>query len=343
MVKNNLFLQFFLSPGFRLYRHFLLLLFTALVIYYGKAAYVEPVATYGKITGFAFLLALFYANMYWLVPRLLFRNKYVEYVSSVLLLTGISYLFVKGFYYFIEPYAVSPLEDRAANIEVLAFIFIFTVLTAASAAVKLFQRWVADNRRIVEFEKATMLAEMEQLKSQINPHFLLNMLNNANVLTKKDPARASAVLMKMSKLLRYQLYDSKRSKVLLAADIEFLGDLLDLEKTRRDDFTFVLSQEGNVEGLLVPPLLFVMFVENAVKHSMDSERPSYVHVHFQCLDGRLHFRCFNSKPSPPVLRRGGGLGLANVQRRLQLAYNKNYTLEIKENERMFDVVLIIKT
>ena len=121
-----------------------------------------------------------------------------------------------------------------------------------------------DTQLINELERSKTLTELEQLKNQINPHFLFNMLNNANVLTKKDPEKASQVLMKLSDLLRYQLYDSSRDKVLLTSDIHFLEDFLNLEKVRRDNFDYMISKEGNLSGVFIPPLLFISFVENAV-------------------------------------------------------------------------------
>lgn len=158
----------------------------------------------------------------------------------------------------------------------------------ASTAVRLFQRWVFDSCRINEMEKRRLQSELDQLKNQINPHFLFNMLNNASVLTHKDPEKASQVLMKLSDLLRYQLYDSMRDKVLLTSDIHFLTNLLELEKIRRDRFEYMVSREGNISSIMIPPFLFVIFVENAVKHNLDAYNASFV---------QLFFSLFTLKPT----------------------------------------------
>ena len=170
-----------------------------------------------------------------------------------------------------------------------------------------------------------MQTELQQLKNQINPHFLFNMLNNANILVKEDPDEASQILGKLNDLLRYQFNDSTRKEVSLNADIQFLTSFLELEKVRRDH-------------VCVPPLLFIPFVENAVKHNPDSDNLSYVHIYFTLHDHELSFRCENSKPSVPV-KREGGIGLANVRRRLELLYGSGYTLEIKDLATTYSVNL----
>ncbi|MDR3678562.1 MAG: histidine kinase [Flavipsychrobacter sp.] len=218
------------------------------------------------------------------------------------------------------------------------------VLIAASTAIKLFQRWVTDTQRINDLEKLTIHTELEQLKNQINPHFLFNMLNNAHVLTQTDPPKASQLLLKLSDMLRYQLYDSTRTKVLLTSDIQFLTDFLNLEKTRRDNFEFIVYTNGQLSGMQVTPLLYITFVENAVKHNGDSDNQSFVHLFFDANDERLYFKCINSKPHTEMPKYGlGGLGLANVKRRLQLLYPDKHVLEIKDEKDTFTVNLLIRT
>ena len=164
------------------------------------------------------------------------------------------------------------------------------------------------------------------------------MLNNANILVKDAPDEASQILEKLDNLLRYQLNDSTRREVLLTADIQFLTSFLELEKVRRDHFEYTIFQEGNMENICIPPLLFIPFVENAVKHNLDSDNLSYVHLYFSVHNKRLTFRCENSKPRVPV-KREGGIGLANVKRRLDLLYESRYTLQIEDKETTYNVNL----
>lgn len=340
-LPNNIFLQFLISPGNRFYRHFVLIVFIAAGIYIDKNnALIEPQATYAKTCGFIILLLLFYFNMYVLIPKYLFRNKYLEYALSLMVLIILLIVpFLVG-RHFLRPYFNPAFFSEDTG--VFKFVFVFPVLITASTGVKLFKRWILDTQRINELEKTTIKSELEQLKNQINPHFLFNTLNNVNVLTQKDPEKASQVLMKLSDLLRYQLYDSTRTKVLLTSDIHFIEDFLNLEKIRRDNFEFIVSKEGDLNGVQLSPLLLITFIENAVKHNMDAEKFSYVHIYFTVHNDELNFKCINSKPQIAVVKNGsGGLGLANVKRRLELLYPLKHTMHIEDKPNTYNVNLII--
>lgn len=234
------------------------------------------------------------------------------------------------------------LDAKKEDISLLPLSFIIIVLLSASASIKFFQKWIVDKQRIHELETSKISTELEQLKNQINPHFLFNMLNNANVLTKKDPEKASQVLMKLSDLLRYQLYDSARDKVFLTSDIHFLEDFLNLEKVRRENFDFLISKVGDLNGVQIQPLLFISFVENAVKHNNDSANSSYVNLFFEVKNNELFFKCINSKPTVKAVNNTGGLGLANIKRRLELLFPNLHNLKIDDYPETYCVTLSIK-
>jgi sensor histidine kinase YesM len=340
LIEKNLMLQFFISKEYRWYRHLLLIGFSILVLYYSPPDYTEPTETYNRMVTFSQIMLLAYCNMYFFVPRFLFKKRYISYGLSV-----IASMFILSFINKVSAYLLRPdlLPHEDDHLNFLTFSFVILVLTIASAAVKLFQQWISDAQLINDLEQAKTSAELEQLKNQINPHFLFNMLNNANVLIKKDPDKASQVLMKLSDLLRYQLYDSAREKVFLTSDIHFLEDFLNLEKIRRDSFDFLISKEGDLNGVQIPPLLFISFVENAVKHNNDSEKASYVNLGFKNQNGELVFKCVNSKPILKAVKtNSGGLGLANIKRRLQLLFPDSHLLKIEDSETTFCVTLSIK-
>ena len=318
-----------------------MILFFSLAIYNSEPEYTEPTETISQIILILMFLSLVYSNMYILVPKFLLKNHYIKYGLSVLGVIAISILIhLIGQKIYTSEVRLNP---EKGNISFLPFSIVIIVIICASAAIKLFQRWMLDTQLINELERSKTLTELEQLKNQINPHFLFNMLNNANVLTKKDPEKASQVLMKLSDLLRYQLYDSSRDKVLLTSDIHFLEDFLNLEKVRRDNFDYMISKEGNLSGVFIPPLLFISFVENAVKHNNDSEKSSYVNLFFDVRNNELYFKCINSKPILKAVKtNSGGLGLVNVKRRLELLFPETHTLNIENNSEKYSVTLIIK-
>lgn len=326
LISENVLFRFLISPHRRILRHLLLIVFIGAVLYNSTSLIASPIAI------FIYFITLFYVNMYVLVPRFLFRNRNIEYCLSVI---GILILAAICGYFF-NPF------NKEVRLNIPLFSFLTVLLLAASSSIKLFQKGMKDRQLIHELEQSKAYAELEQLKNQINPHFLFNMLNNANVLTKKDPEKASQVLMKLSDLLRYQLYDSARDKVLLTSDIHFLEDFLNLEKVRRDSFDFLISKEGDLSGVQIPPLLFISFVENAVKHNNDATRPSYVNLYFDVRNGELFFKCVNSKPRLRSVNSTGGLGLINVKRRLDLLFPATHSLNIEDNSERYCVTLTIK-
>jgi LytS/YehU family sensor histidine kinase len=207
----------------------------------------------------------------------------------------------------------------------------------------LFQHWVRNERHIAELEAARLRSELEQLQNQVNPHFLFNMLNNIIVLTRENPAEAADVLRKLSGMLKYQFRSFTKQVIRLGDDIRFLTDYLKLEKLRRDNFEFSITADAGVEGILLPPLLFIPFVENAVKHNNDNRNLSFIRLRFIRQDGNLCFTCINSKPLRPLRKdEAGGLGLPNVRRRLDLLYGNRHHLEITENETTYTVQLSIE-
>jgi sensor histidine kinase YesM len=344
-IHNDRMLRFLVSPRYRLFRHLLLLLAFSLLLYKDKPDFVGNYDWYVSLWSLGITLLLLYTNLYLFVPRILLKGRYIFYTIAVLSLSAFAFLvFILAEHFILQYIRREPLAASGNSwwVDMLGFTVILSFLFATFTAIKLFQRWVVDTYRIHELEKSTMQSELDQLKSQINPHFLFNMLNNANVLTQKDPQKASEVLMRLSDLLRYQLYDSTRNKVLLSSDIHFLSDFLNLEKIRRDNFEFTVYSQGDTGSIMIPPFLFTTFVENAVKHNMDAHKASYVHLNFRVEKSTLYFSCVNSKPAIPVNHgRNGGLGLANAKRRLALLYPKKHVLDIQDNTDIYTLHLSI--
>ncbi|WP_294479663.1 sensor histidine kinase [uncultured Bacteroides sp.] len=332
---------------FRLILHlvlFFLILFLGFQNVYGK--FNKEGFLYAYTVSVLLFAIPIYLNLYWLVPHFLDKHKLWHYwaaFSALILITsaiGFALLYPLHQQYGINEFSLQ--DGRPFSfLGFIHSILVLMLIVSGCISFVLFRRWIIYGKRIMELEKATMQAELQQLKNQINPHFLFNMLNNANILVQEAPDEASRVLMRLNDLLRYQFNDSTRKEVYLNADIQFLTSFLELEKVRRDHFEYLVSTEGNINAVRIPPLLFIPFVENAVKHNPDSNNLSFVHLYFIVRDEELIFRCENSKPCVPVKSKGG-LGLANVQRRLDLLYGSGYTLQIEDLESTYSVNLHLK-
>lgn len=297
---------------------------------------------YGWIGYFLLLNLLVYVNAGILFPRFLVKNRVFAYVISVVMLTILSLLvmFVLPDLFYDVDVAVTNGQPSGISIflniaSAMCSIFLFL---GGISMLMLFKQWIITNRNIHDLQLATFDSELKFLKSQINPHFLFNMLNNANIMVDEDPTVASHILRKLDDMLQYQFNDSTQDKVLLKADIAFLSDFLSLEKVRRDHFEYTVTVEGKIDDIRVPPLLFIPFVENAVKHNPDATN-AYVHIRFRMEKDRLLFECVNSKPSAPIKRDVGGLGLTNIKRRLDLLFGNNYVFDTDETKTTYTVNL----
>jgi two-component system LytT family sensor kinase len=200
---------------------------------------------------------------------------------------------------------------------------------------------------VAELKSLTLTMELNELKNQINPHFLFNMLNGIKALIRINPEKASVVIITLSEFLRYQLYDNNEEKTSLKAEMNFVTNFLNLEKIRRDNFSVEIGSNTDSQILhtaVLPPNLFTTFVENALKHSATiREASSHIHININIENERLHFNCINSvDPSfEPTNSKSSGLGLTNIQRRLQLLYQDRYQLRIQSGEKEYHVNLTI--
>ncbi len=300
--KNSLSL-FLLNGKYRVYRHLLLqavILLITVGIFFDTPDKVNLSLNrfYGWISYFLFMNMLVYFNAYVLCPRFLLKKKFSIYIFSIIIFTVFVLLIMVVLQEYFYDIAVIHQEPSTVAIvfSILSSFFAILLFLAGISALVLFKHWLNDTIRASELESANLNTELTFLKSQINPHFLFNMLNNANILVEDEPDMASHILIKLNDLLSYQTNEATHDKVFLNEDIAFLRDFLDLEKTRRDYFEYTLSIEGNTDKVEVASLLFIPFVENAVKHNVDSEGLSYVYLSFKVGEDKLKFTCENSIP-----------------------------------------------
>lgn len=298
---------------------------------------------YESIIFFILFTGVIYLNMYVLVPKLLLLNKLPSYFASLLVCVLVILLLI-GSLQFAFHNVNNNFNDNYARLLFNPFnaCIVFGIIITCSTTFIIFRNWIIYKKRISDLESTTLDIELQQLKNQINPHFLFNMLNNANIMVKEDPLVGSQMIKELDKLLCYQTDDSTKEEVLLSDDISFVTSYLDLEKTRRNRFEYTIYTEGDIENTKIPPLLFIPFVENTAKHSQERKSQTFINLSFRVADRYLEFSCINSKPKESIKQKDGGLGLKNIQRRLHLIYDSNYTLDVHETETTYSVNLKIK-
>lgn len=217
------------------------------------------------------------------------------------------------------------------------------LLMGMNLGVKLYFRSQEDADILSQIEKHALERQLQYLKYQVNPHFLMNTLNNIHALVDIDPERAKTSIVELSKLMRYVLYEGNNKLTSLSREVQFLRNYVRLMSMRySDNVRISLDVPEILPDSMLPPLLLVIFVENAFKHGISYRTKSFVEISLQPHGDRLLFSCRNSRPEiKHDENMKGGVGLSNVRRRLDLLFPGNYTLDIKEQEDTYTVCLDI--
>ncbi len=351
-IQSKQFISLLTENRFRFFRHITILLILIVFILNARdwQEYSGNYEYYSLVIAYVVFVSMFYINMYVLVPNFFFKAYYICYLSLVFIMVALGIMTLKYIseIYF-EPYRiVDRIHWNKPMREIFSATVFFSPFIMASTTLKLFQRWIKDSDRINDLKSLTLKMELNELKNQINPHFLFNMLNNVSFLVKQNPEKASFTIHKLSEFLRYQLYENNQNQVSLEAELEFLSNFLNLEKIRRDHFSFQIQTAippDQTKNILIPPNLFTTFVENAIKHSVNlDETPTTVDIHFYVHEERLIFKCRNSKNNDQRIHaanKSNGLGLVNIQRRLELLYENDFELVFDNQKDTFMVQLIL--
>ena len=227
--------------------------------------------------------------------------------------------------------------------ELVAF-FGGLLLMGMNLGVKLYFRSQEATEALTQIEKHALERQLQYLKYQVNPHFFMNTLNNIHALVDIDPERAKASIVELSKLMRYVLYEGNNKLTPLSREVQFLRNYVQLMSMRYNTGNVSISLDAPdvLPDSMLPPLLLVIFVENAFKHGISYRTKSFVEISLQPHADRLLFSCRNSRPEiKHDENMKGGVGLSNVRRRLDLLFPNDYTLDIKEEEDTYTVKLEI--
>ena len=220
-------------------------------------------------------------------------------------------------------------------------IVVLILMFGANLGIKGYFRSRDDHKRLAALEKQNLEQQLEYLRYQINPHFFMNTLNNIHALVDIDPAKAQETILELSKMMRFVLYEGDKRGVSLTKEMEFIRTyikLMQLRYTEKVKITLDLPQETPDRQL--PPLILITFIENAFKHGVSYQRESFIEVKMKVVDDRLQFTCRNSKADVPNQEKGG-VGLANVRKRLNLLFEHQYTLQIDDTPDVYSVELVI--
>lgn len=349
-VNSFLLNDFIFSPRYKVWRH---------VIYW--AFHIAVWAALWKLMGVPLSYARHVLNMCMWVPCFIFFSYPLVYFAIPhYLLTGklLQFFFIvlcwgaSGIYIDIayRSYILIPLQEALKLDNILprgplAFCYLCMTTSAASPMlINFFKLWIQKQQEWLQVSKEKANAELELLKKQIHPHFLFNTLNNIYSFSLDQSPKTPELILKLSSLLSYMLYDCRTEKVRLEKEIEIMKNYIDLEKERYGS-TFDISWSDDTKscnGCFIAPLLMLPFLENAFKHGPSEQlNHSWLSVDISVKHQTLLFKIANSK-NEFVTYREGGIGVANVKKRLELIYAGDYELKINDEGNFFVVTLLIK-
>ena len=276
-----------------------------------------------------FLMIVFYLNYIVLAPKLFVagKHRYDLLINVVLLITLGTFLHHWMDYtstLFIPTYRT---PDTVGTITYIARDSLNMAIFAAGAtALAIARRWVTTDQKLKEAEAARAKAELSNMRNQINPHFLLNTLNNIYALTAFDTAKAQEAIQELSRMLRHILYDYQQPTVTFKDEVEFLQNYVNLMRIRMSNTVDVQFQTSIANpDVEIAPMLFISLVENAFKHGVSPSEPSFIHISIEATDSEVIVDIKNSNhPKAANDHSGHGIGLVQVQRRLDLSYPDHY-------------------
>ena len=281
---------------------------------------------------------LFYINYLYLTPRYFFQNRIKRFlILNGLLIVCMSLLIHFGHTYMMEhsvhdfrphlpppPYAWHFMGKHFAMIRHLVMM---SFVVSLSTAIQISLRWRQTEKRLIEAEKQKADAELKNLKNQLNPHFLLNTLNNIYALITFNGEKAKDAVLELSKLLRHVLYDNQSTKVSLEKELNFINNYISLMKIRLPASVKIdVKLDAGPSGLDIAPLIFISLIENAFKHGISPTEESFISIHIQgYTDGKICCEIINSNfPKSATDKSGSGIGLEQVSQRLELTYPNKY-------------------
>ena len=339
--------------GNRLVIHVLFWIGYILFFYLQYALFSEKMnnlSTLASLTLTAFVdIAATYFTVYYLLPKFLFKRKYWQF-GIIFSLSAIFFIIMQRvlFYYISYPFFYPDYQEKGIGFwHINPFYSFFNIYTVVGffASIKLLKYWYKNQQVKAELENKNKTSELALLRSQLNPHFLFNTLNNIDSLVLTNPEKASDAIIKLSDIMRFMLYDTSTDEVPLEKEINYLKSYISLQQMRLKNPGFVkVDIMGSCAGKSIAPMLFIPFVENAFKHGLKNVKAPGIKITLTCRNDSINFEVINHVDGSGDMNKDStpGIGLANTKRRLELLYPGQHKLTIKKEDGTYISRLHIK-
>lgn len=294
-----------------------------------------PYSFKSNLIEFSLHIPLVYFNLFILVPGYVLKQKYIQYtIALIVSLFGI-YLLKTALTYYIISENIWPEANREYNPfevnHIVAVCIGELYVLAMASSVYLTLTWLRERERNRSLRENQFKIKLKYLENQIQPHFFFNTLNNLYSLSLESSDKVPDVIIKLSNLMEYVLYDVKGTKfVPLIKEIDYIQNYIEIEKLRFENVEVSINLTSNIEDIKVPPLIFISLVENAFKHGGLNNQNLKIKINCKVIDNKtLDFEILNNFVISQNINHKGGIGLVNTKKRLKLIYKNNYSLEHK--------------
>ncbi|WP_298238556.1 histidine kinase [uncultured Algibacter sp.] len=300
-----------------------------------------------NLVEFPIHIIVVYINVYYLIPKFILRKKYLTYIGYLVLMLILVYLVRTGFNYLLVSKEIWPEAEEAGKFletnHVIAVVLGELYVLGFVTAIKLLIDWPLELRRNEDLAKLQLSTELKFLRTQIQPHFFFNTLNNLYALTLKKSEDAPRLVIKLSDLMQYVLYEVKGSKASLLEEINHLNNYIDIEHIRfKDRIELEMDITGDIEDVEVPPLLFLTFVENCFKHGLKDNDIIKINMSFEVVaKAYLEFKLTNNFNPNTDIELRKGIGIKNTERRLKLLFANNFVLKSTIEDNLYSLFLKI--
>lgn len=307
--------------------------------------YSKNMLTFGKLAdssmGLILMMFIFYVNWFVLIPNYLAKNHILLYIIFVVATLCTVALVQSPLDYYLFPEFNQNMTALYTPERLTQYVLSGLVIIFISSGLKVTGNYIRNERRNKVLENQKLATELAFLKSQVNPHFLFNTLNNIYSLAYKQSPETPDAIMKLSLLMRYMLYESNDNMVSLKKEVEHLQNFIDLQKLRLREHTIIkFNIEGDLDGRQIAPMLLMTLVENAFKHGLVSKNEIGISIDLKVCNDNLIFSTINNTSSHKK-RDFGGIGLENMKHRLRLLYPGRHKLAFEERDGTFYATLKI--
>ncbi|MGJ5641710.1 histidine kinase [Formosa sp. S-31] len=300
-----------------------------------------------NLVEFPIHIIVVYINVYYLIPRLVLRKRYVQYLLALISMLALVYLVRTGLNYVLVTKDIWPEAENAGKFlelnHIIAVVLGELYVIGFVSAIKLLIDWSIEKHRNEELAKLQLSTELKYLRTQIQPHFFFNTLNNLYALTLTKSDNAPQLVIKISDMMQYVLYEVNSSKADLLEEINYLNNFIDIARLRfNESIDCEMNITGDIEDVEVPPLLFLTFIENCFKHGLKDSEHVKVKMNFEIVNKEyLEFSLSNSFNPESNITNQEGIGLSNTKRRLNLLFSNDYKLETNIVDNLYNLFLKI--